>query len=89
MNINLHIDRLVLDGMNIPPGQHDLLKTSVQAELSRLLAKDGVSPSLANGTAVPAVSVRSIQMGSGKGLGNETTQLGRQIARSVYGGIGK
>ena len=95
MNINLHIDRLVLDGGNIPPGQHHQLKANVQAELSRLLAKGGVSPSLANGTTVPTVSAPSIQMGSGKGWkggkapGNETAQLARQIALSIYGGIGK
>jgi len=44
MNINLHIERLVLDGVNIAPGQHHVPQTSVETELTRLLAEGGVSP---------------------------------------------
>lgn len=85
MNINLHIERLVLDGVNIPPGQRHLLQASVETELARLLTDGGVSPSLAGGVALPHASANGIQLAGG----NDPVQIGRQIAQSVYGGIGK
>jgi len=36
MNINLHIERLVLDGVDISPDQGDLLQASVINELTQL-----------------------------------------------------
>lgn len=83
MNINLHIDRLILDGVNIAPNQRHLLQASVEAELTRLLTDRGLAPSLAQGTALPRLSVSSMQL-----TGNNPAQLGQQIAQSVYGGIG-
>lgn len=83
MNINLHIDRLVLDGVNIAPGQRHLLQASVEAELTRLLTDGGLAPGLAQGIALPRMSTSGMQL-----TGNNPTQLGRQIAQSVYGGIG-
>ena len=56
MNINLHIERLVLDGVNIAPDQRHLLQASVETELTRLLTDGGLSPSLAQGTALPRIS---------------------------------
>jgi hypothetical protein len=83
MNINLHIERLVLDGVNLAPGQRQLLQASVETELTRLLTAGGLSANLAQGTALPRLSTSGIQM-----TGNNPTQMGRQIAQSVYGGIG-
>lgn len=84
MNITLHIERLVLDGVNIAPGQHHVLQTSVETELIRLLTDGGLSPSLAQGTAVPRISTDGIQLTAG----DNPTQLGQHIAQSVYRGIG-
>lgn len=83
MNINLHIERLVLDGVNIAPGQRHLLQASVETELTRMLTEGGLSPSLAQGINLSRVSANGIQL-----TGNNPTQIGRQIAQSVYGGIG-
>jgi hypothetical protein len=84
VNIILHIERLVLDGINIGPDQRPLLHASVEAELLRLLTDGGLSPGLAQGTALQRMSTSAIQLTGG----NNPTQLGQQIARSVYGGIG-
>jgi hypothetical protein len=89
MNINLHIERLVLDGINIRPDQRHLLKASMEAELGRLLSKGAVSRELASGGAMPAISAKGFQLSASNGPGNSPAQLGRQIAHSVYGGIGK
>jgi len=83
MNINLHIERLILDGVNIAPGQRYLLQAGVKMELARMLTEGGVSSSLTQGSSLPRLSTSGIQL-----TGNNPTQIGRQIAQSVYGGIG-
>lgn len=84
MNINLHIERLVLDGITLAPDQRHVLQASVEAELIRLLTDGGLSPSFAQGMAVPRISTDSIQLTS-----NNLMQIGQQVAQSVYGGIGR
>ena len=83
MNINLHIERLVLDGINIAPGQRDLLQASITTELTQLLNNAGLADNLVEGVSLARLSTSSIQL-----TGNSPTQLGQQIAQSVYGGIG-
>jgi len=53
MNINLHVERLVLDGLPVTRSQGPLLQAAVEAELASLLAKDGLPPYLAVGGALP------------------------------------
>lgn len=85
MNINLHIEQLILDGLEIAPHQHPLVQAAVETELIRLLAVDGLAPHWLTGGAVPRVSAEAIQL---RGDHNPT-HLGQQIARAVYGGIGR
>jgi hypothetical protein len=85
MNINLHIDRLVLDGLPVDHHQGPLVKAAVEAELGRLLTANGLANSLVNGGATPSVPAPGIQMSSD---GNPA-RLGRKIGRAIYGGIGK
>jgi hypothetical protein len=84
MNVKLHIERLVLEGLDIAPGQRRLLRAAVETELTRLLAEGGLAPQLSSGVALPSLRAGAIQ------LTNETgaTHLGAQIAGAVYGGIG-
>jgi hypothetical protein len=85
VNINLHIERLVLDGLTVAPGDGARIKAAVEAELSRLLTDGGIAPGLQGGIAVPSLRAGSIQMESGA----KPQQLGAQIAGAVYRGIGK
>ncbi len=85
MNISIDIERLILDGVTIEPGQGAQLKAAVESELARLLATGGVHPGLRSGGSVPSIRANSIRMSSE----SNPSQLGRQIALSVYGGIGK
>jgi hypothetical protein len=85
MNINLHIERLVLDGLPIEARQSALVKEAVEAELTRLLQANGLSAGLQSGGAVPNLSAESIQLSTDK----NPTRMGQQIAQAVYGGIGK
>lgn len=83
MNINLHIERLVLDGINLTPDQQQLLQASIVSELTLLLSNGGLAPHLVEDITLSRLSTNGIQL-----TGNNPTQLGQQIARSVYGGIG-
>lgn len=85
MNIELHIERLILDGVAVEPGRSGALRAALEAELTRLLSAGGLSPDLAGGVALPRVSAGAVQLGGEV----EPAELGRQIAGSVYGGIGK
>jgi hypothetical protein len=85
MNVNLNIERLVLEGFPLRAGEHLLVRAAAEAELSRLLAEGGVSPALLSGASVPRLAASDIRVAGGADAG----ALGRQIAQAVYGGIGK
>jgi hypothetical protein len=83
VNINLTIERLILDGLNIEPSHGALVKTAVEAELSRLLTQAGLAPGLRSGGVFPRVRAHSIQVSPG----DKPTQVGRHIARAIYKGV--
>ena len=85
MNINVHIERLVLDGLPITRSQGTIVQAAVEAELARLIAAGELKADLLGGGARPYASADAIQLTSD----NDPTRLGQQIARSVYGGIGR
>jgi hypothetical protein len=85
MNIKLHIERLILDGISPSLGERPLLQTAIEAELTRLLANGGLSDALQSGGALYNVRTAGIQLARDM----SPTQLGEQIAGAVYGGIGK
>jgi hypothetical protein len=83
--INVSIERLVLDGLPIEPGQGNAVRKAVEAELSRLLVDGGIGHELASGGAVPSVPGGSIEIGEK----SHPRNLGRQIAGAVYGGLNR
>ncbi len=85
MNINLHIERLILDGLSIGHGQGSFVKEALESKLGRLLATSGLNPDFQTGGAVSSVKVDGIETAN---VSNPTA-LGHQIAQAVYGGIGK
>ena len=85
MNINLHIERLILDGLPFAPAHSAQVQAAVEAELSRLLSAGGLHANLQSGAALPSVRADALQLSAD----SHPTQLGRQIAQAVYGGIGQ
>ena len=85
MNINLHIERLILDGLPLEARDSAVLRAAVEVELARLLSQNADISNRQTGDAMPSVRADAIQ------LTNETSpaQTGRQIAGSIYAGIGK
>jgi len=83
MNITLHIERLVLDGVSLGPGGGQCFLAAVEAELSRLLADGGLGPAFRSGGTVPRVKAAAVSI-SRKG---DPAELGMAIARSLYHGL--
>jgi len=83
MNINLYIERLVLDGLPITRSQGALVQAAVEAELAQLLSDGGLASTLQSGGASPSMRADAIQL-AGE---SHPAQIGHQIARAVYGGL--
>jgi len=84
MNVALHIERLVLDGFELSPAERRRLQASVTAELTALIRTSGLREEFETGIAVPSVRAEMIHSAGSA----DPERLGRQIARSVYSGIG-
>jgi hypothetical protein len=84
LNVQVHIERLVLDGMDLPHAQRLLLQAALEAELGRLLAEGGLRMDLLSGDQRPALEAGEVRLASE----NPPERLGEQIARAVYTGLG-
>jgi hypothetical protein len=84
MKIQVDIERLVLDGIDIPARQRPLLQAAVETELTRLLFTGGLNQALLSGESIPGLRVNALQWSAN----SSPIHLGQQIARSVYSGIG-
>lgn len=83
MKINLHIERVVLEGVSIQSHQQRHLKAAMESELTRLLSTEPVGPGLQSITSRRAVTGDTISV-------SDNTQprvLGEQIAGAVHRGI--
>jgi hypothetical protein len=85
VNINLHIDHIVLEGLDVSWRERPLLQTAVETELARLLGENGLSSGLLAGGAMSVLPGGSVQLSEQP----DPIALGQQIARAVYGGISK
>jgi hypothetical protein len=83
MSIELHIERLVLDGMPLPHGRERQLRAALQRELAALLSTAGVGDRLRDHGSAPGLQGTAMRMGRDVGAAH----LGRQIAGSVFGGL--
>lgn len=84
MNINLHIEQLVMEGLSVSSEESRALKASLTAELTRMLAEGGISHALIQNnvlSSLPADRIRSL-------ADKDPVRFGRQIGHSVYGGMG-
>ena len=76
MNIDIDIERMILEGVAISPSQGRKLQAAVEAELTRLLATEGIPENWQKGGVVPHVTGGAIQVKPG----TNPTQMGQQIA---------
>jgi hypothetical protein len=81
MNIDLHIEELVLEGFR--PADRHRIGAAVERELARLLAERGLPAGLAQGTDLPRLDGGSFEAKPGA----RPEAVGRQVAGAVYGGL--
>lgn len=82
MNINVHIDRLILDGLDLDGLDPDALSGDVRLALERLLVERGPHDSLAAGG-----SWGSVRGGDLSGPTAPHEDLGSRIADAIYAGL--
>ncbi|HET9252855.1 MAG TPA: hypothetical protein VFP58_12150 [Candidatus Eisenbacteria bacterium] len=85
MTIVVHIDRLVLDGLDLAPGMTARLGAAVEAELTQLLTRGELPMGIRTGGAVPSLPGGTISVAPRQ----PTAPLGRSIARAVHGGLAR
>jgi hypothetical protein len=85
MNINLHIERLILDGLSLEAKDSAAFRTAVEVELTRLLTQNNDPANWQTGGAVPSLRADAIQLTAE----SSPAQISQQIAGSIYGSIGK
>ena len=81
MKIDLHIERLILDGLPLNRREGAVLQNALERELAQLLGQGGIHR--LTGGAVPQLPVPAIQLSPG----GQPAQWGRQIARALHGGL--
>ena len=84
MNINLHIERLVLDGFPLSSAQGMNVRREIERELSRLLAESSLPAQWHDGGAVREVPTQHFTPAAGE----RADGIGRDIAHSIYLGVG-
>lgn len=84
MKVNLHIERLVLEGLPITALQGTRVQTAMECELVRMLVDGGLPKQWRAGGAVPHMPEQQFGL-----TPNEPPEaIGQHIARSVHRGIG-
>ncbi|MCF6260634.1 MAG: hypothetical protein L3J98_10835 [Gammaproteobacteria bacterium] len=85
MNINLHIERLILDGIPVNKENKPKINAAVKSELSHLLSNSKTSTGLPSNR-----SIHSIHGGNISVKPNQNpTILGHKIASAIYQGVKK
>lgn len=82
MDIDVHIDRLVLDGLGLDARTAALVAAAVEAELASRLAA-GPFDTAMGAAAVPLLRAAPVQVPAGAG----PQSLGHGIAAAVLGGL--
>ncbi len=80
--VSLHIDRVILEGVHVAPGQRHVLQAALEVELARLFA-NGSLAGLDVSTALYRIGASSIHIDASDGA----PDLGRKIAGAVHRGI--
>jgi hypothetical protein len=85
MNVNLHIERLVLEGLSLDSRGGALVQEAVQTELARLLAEGEPALRSFASTAMPSVKGAPVNASPAE----SPPRLGSAIARSIHGALAR
>lgn len=90
MTIRIHIDRLVLNGFTLQPGESSQVRAALELELTRLVGAENAQSFLStkHNPSLQDAAVASVDGGPfNSRQGESPRHLGTHIARSVYGGM--
>ena len=85
MITNIHIERLILDGLSVSYHQQAQLHATIEMELGNLFANNILPDSLMQDGVLSDISAGDIQLT----YENDPVGLGQEIARAVYGGFSR
>lgn len=85
MNINLHIEHLILDDLGFQSHKKNELKAAVEAELKRQIARHGVGYRMQSNINLHSIRGVSISIENS----SKPASLGHQIGNAVYRSIRK
>lgn len=80
MDVDLHIDSLILEGFALTDDEGRRVGESLRAELTRLLTDQGIPAALVAGQAIAHLEAEAFDLW--RGISPE--ELGIQIARGLY-----
>ncbi len=80
MNINIQIDRIILENINISPSQRRHLQATVESELSSLLTTNGLPSHLQNGATLSSLPLGKVEVTNM----TDIAVMGQQIAQQIY-----
>ena len=84
MNVTIHIERLVLEGLPVGASEGPQVQAAVAVELERLVRTHGLAEGIRSGGPTPRLRGTDLRIAH-----EAPARLGQGIARSVFGGIGK
>ncbi len=79
--IELHIDRLILDG--VPPHEAHSWGRATAEALSRSLAQTGLGETLQTGPAIERVDAGRLELGHGAPASTQGAKVGHAVARAL------
>jgi hypothetical protein len=88
VNLVLHIDRVVLEGIALDPRQRDELRRQLEDQLGRRLQGRPLTPELAGGTAVPALTAPPVVLDPAAGGTGGASGSGAPLGRDGRGAPG-
>ena len=80
MRVVVHIERLVLEGLDLSPRQRLQLGAALSAELSRLIEAGGLHGELRAGLAMPRLDAGTLRLDPTC----DSRALGEQLAQALY-----
>lgn len=83
--VHVRIERLSLEGFRLDAGGERAVRGAVRDELGRLLSAEALPARLRSGGAAPELGPERLSIPSW----SDPADLGRQIARALYRGLGR
>jgi hypothetical protein len=85
VDIRIHIERLVIEGLPVPPSQRPLIQAALEAELAGRLTALGPGPGLLADGAISRLAAGTMHLPAQPGA----AALGRQIAGAIHAGLAR